>query len=98
MLRVTIELVPFGNEDEKRKIGEMVIANDMTGDPYNGNYQALIASDDWSNAPESYIKLEGHNRRSSVWDLVSELLNKRLFKHEKDEKTYEKLKEKLYDN
>lgn len=27
MLRIIVELVPFGNEDEKRKIGSMTIAN-----------------------------------------------------------------------
>ena len=27
MIRVTVELVPFGNEEKKRKIGELVIAN-----------------------------------------------------------------------
>ena len=39
MIRVTIELVPQGNEAAKRTIGVMNIANDGTGNKEYGNYK-----------------------------------------------------------
>jgi hypothetical protein len=38
MLRVTVELVPFGIEEEAREIGKMLIANDGTGNSLTGHY------------------------------------------------------------
>ena len=38
MLRVTVEIVPFGIENRAREIGKMLIANDGTGDYHTGNY------------------------------------------------------------
>jgi hypothetical protein len=42
MLRCTIELVPMGDEDRKRVIGMVEIANDGTGDGHTGNYKVLL--------------------------------------------------------
>jgi hypothetical protein len=39
MIRVTVELVPYGIEDQKRVIGEMKIWNDASGDRAHGNYR-----------------------------------------------------------
>ena len=38
MLRITIELVPFGVEARKREIGKIDIWNDATGGRGTGNY------------------------------------------------------------
>jgi hypothetical protein len=38
MLRLILEIVPHGKEEDKKKIGEMVIINDSTGDNIIGNY------------------------------------------------------------
>lgn len=38
MLQVTIELWPFGQEEYKRVIGGLQIANDGTGTKEKGNY------------------------------------------------------------
>jgi hypothetical protein len=38
MLRVTVELLPHGSEDEKRRLAVIDIANDGTGDALVGNY------------------------------------------------------------
>lgn len=76
MIRITVELVPHGNEDLKRKIGEMVIANDLSGDhPLKGNYQALVAPDSWTQDPAMYYTLKRFDRRSGVWNLISTILN-----------------------
>ncbi len=39
MIKVTIELWPFGVESEKETLGEMFIWNDGTGTPGRGNYK-----------------------------------------------------------
>lgn len=38
MLKVTVELYPFGYSDNKREIASFYIANDSTGSIKNGNY------------------------------------------------------------
>ena len=38
MLKVTIELFPYGNAENKREISSFYIANDGTGDSITGNY------------------------------------------------------------
>lgn len=37
MLRLILEIVPHGKEEDKKKIGEMVIINDSTGNNVIGN-------------------------------------------------------------
>lgn len=69
MLRITVELVPFGDEDRKRQIGEMVIANDGHGD-----YAAWTAPDGWSGEPARYGVLLNYDRSQSVWELIRLML------------------------
>lgn len=38
MIRITIEILPFGFEDNKRTVGSMEIYNDATGTATRGNY------------------------------------------------------------
>lgn len=38
MLRITVEIVPFGSEGSKRKLAEVEVVNDGTGDKHLGNY------------------------------------------------------------
>jgi hypothetical protein len=42
MLRVTIELLPFGSENQKRTLGAIEIVNDGTGDVNTGHYDVTI--------------------------------------------------------
>jgi hypothetical protein len=42
MLRVTVELVPLGDESRAEVIGTAIIANDGTGTHSSGNYRARI--------------------------------------------------------
>jgi len=88
MLRVTVELVPFGDESKKRKIGEMVIANDGSGDISTASYQAWIGADDHSGDPAMFSKLERHDRSKSVWELIKLLIDAaRSGRHSPDEET-----------
>lgn len=72
MLRITVELVPFGNEDRKSKIAEMVIAN--TGRTEDCAYMGWTAPDDWSREPARFGKLFEFDRRQSVWELIRLML------------------------
>lgn len=46
MLRVTIELVRFGNEADKHKLGVVEIANDASGNREIGNYNYRLYGED----------------------------------------------------
>jgi hypothetical protein len=72
MLRITVELVPFGKEEYKRTLGGLEITNDGTGTYAVGNYKYKILDD------TSTIKgkLKGHNRMQSVFHLIKDILNK----------------------
>jgi hypothetical protein len=43
MLRVTIELLPFGREDRKRHLGTVDIANDGRGTRERGDYKVRLS-------------------------------------------------------
>lgn len=45
MLRMTIELVPFGQEEAKVTLATMVIGNDASGDMHTGNYLVELSCD-----------------------------------------------------
>ena len=72
MLRIKVELVPFGNESLTRSIGQVLIANDGTGDLAVGNYKYSIT--DASGKIRG--KLKGHDREKSVFSLLKDILNK----------------------
>lgn len=74
MLRIKIELVPYGNESLTREIGQMIIINDGTGDYHVGNYKYELSDKD----VKIKGKLKGHNRLQSVFKLLQAVLNKAL--------------------
>ena len=43
MIRITIELLPKGDESRKRHLGTMTIANDATGYSTVGNYRVWLS-------------------------------------------------------
>jgi hypothetical protein len=67
VLRVTVELVPFGEEEHAREIAQAVIYNDGTGDRAIGNYVAGFCEGGWVGSTE----VKGHRRAQSVWALVA---------------------------
>ena len=73
MLRVTVELVPFGQETGARKIVEMLIANDGDGDGTHCSYEGWISSDSWTKDQARYGKVKDHDRRQSVWTLIAKM-------------------------
>lgn len=74
MLRITIELVPFGVEDEAHKIATMLIANDGTGTHKTGNYAYAYEYADRPDDPEIGI-ITRFPRNDGAWELVRKVLN-----------------------
>jgi hypothetical protein len=69
MIRVTVELVPFGIESRKRPPGTIVIANDATGSMTTGNYKFRMTTRDGSKYKEG--RVEGFPRqRLLAYDLL----------------------------
>lgn len=51
MLRITIEMVPYGVEEAAHKIGLIEIGNDGTGNKQTGNYRCVLKkTPPWSGA------------------------------------------------
>mgnify|MGYP001580238924 CR=1 FL=1 len=77
MLRVTIELVPFGIENQKRTLGTLIIANDGTGTPTRGNYEAHFYSRNNRRSHKVYTVHGFPRQTKSAWNLIWRLLNER---------------------
>ncbi len=75
MLRITIELVPFGYEDMKRTIAGITIINNGTGTNEYGNYEYELVDDRGDSIKG---KLKDHERDQSVFKIVQAVLNKAL--------------------
>lgn len=92
MLRVTIELVRFGNEDDVETIATMLIANEGTGDYKVGNYAYVYNYSDRPDDPEfGYVKR--YPRIQGAWGLVKKVLNDKY--HASSNDTVERLLERL---
>jgi len=74
MLRVTIELVPYGIEEDAQRIGTMLIANDGTGSYKFGNYAYAYDYTDRPDDPESGT-VTRYSRADGAWKLVKKILN-----------------------
>lgn len=76
MLKIRIELWPFGNEAQKREIATMDLWNDGTGDRYVGNYQgeAHVPASVYNELDNRHGSVKGYDRIQNVWTLVAEML------------------------
>lgn len=69
MIRITVELLPHGDESRARVIGLATITNDGTGTDRQGNYKLRF----WNGGvlPWRTGRLEGFPRKSrNVWHLL----------------------------
>ncbi len=71
MLRLILEIVPHGKEEDKKKIGEMVIINDSTGDNIIGNYIYEIKDNNGTILHKGYYK--GFLRIKGAWSLIQNI-------------------------
>ena len=72
MLRITIELVPYGDESRKRVLGIGEITNDAMGTHTTGNYHGRLSKwapktgQTWRRGTVTNFKRKAHG----PWDLV----------------------------
>jgi len=72
MLRAYVEIVPFGNEDNRRRIGEAHIINTGKGTLEKGDYVCRFYDDDGLSFSSS---VEGFPRQKErFWKLLFEAL------------------------
>jgi hypothetical protein len=74
MLRITVELIPGGDEGRKRTIATMEIANDGTGTPDLGNYTGTLHAEYTKAGRRVGRVCNFHRRQQSVWSLVGAFL------------------------
>lgn len=75
MIRITVELVPRGNENKKRVIGTAVIANDASGTPKIGNYEAALSTRHKKPRVWKSVAVDHFPRqRLGAWDLLYRVL------------------------
>lgn len=83
MLRIKVELVPFGNEEWAKEIGRIKIGNDGTGNSQVGNYDVILYQEDLVaeaieadpvGTIENIVHVKDHHRKQSVWALVAKAL------------------------
>ena len=76
MLRVTIELVPHGDETRAREIGTMLIANDGEGTHVKGDYAYVYGYTDRRGVKFSTGTLKNFYRSQGAWALIKKILVK----------------------
>lgn len=74
MIRITVELIPFGRKDLKRSIGEIIIINsiDHPKRPEYGNYEVTIK--DIGKDIIKELTITDHKREEGVWVLLKKIL------------------------
>ena len=87
-LRVTIEIVPYGDEARKEKLAEIEITNNLKGTTENGNYDVVAklkcVFKDWKEVKVSNIK--GIERGDCLHTAIECL--KKVLRKKKDEKIF----------
>lgn len=74
MLRITIELIPFGL-GKPQHLGTLHLANDGTGTQDRGNYDGTLFTKTGAKMPQRVVRVEDWPRQSRpVWELVIEAL------------------------
>lgn len=75
MIKVTIEIYPYGKEEEKRQIGGLCIWNDGSGDHNIGNYEFMLGTDP-TDLSMKISKVKGHRRVQGHLKLIYLCLKK----------------------
>ena len=72
MLRITVEIVPFGDETKAREIGKGYIINDGTSVNNRANYDCTFR--DYDSNEKFSLKVNLFNRARGFWALIGEAL------------------------
>lgn len=70
MIRLTVEVLPYGSAQAKRLRGVMTIHNDGTGTKYRGNYVWKLWKSRQDLPPKTGTIKGFHRRSKGVWDLA----------------------------
>ena len=81
MIRVRVDLVPFGNEDKAKEIGQLILANDGSGNVFTGNYVFVYAD---NSGVEHEGSVKDFPRRMGIWELISECLSNSVDVHDEE--------------
>ena len=81
VIRVRVDLVPFGNEDEAKEIGQLVLANDGSGNAFTGNY-VFVYADNHGEEHEGSVK--DFPRKQGIWELIEECLSNSVDVHDEE--------------
>lgn len=74
MIRVTVELIPLGDESRRRTLATMEIANDGTGGEGTGHYKGTLHAE-YTEPSGRTGRVECFRRQDqSVWSLVGAFL------------------------
>lgn len=76
MIRVTIELVPYGIEERAERLAEVKIWNDGTGGDTRGNYKATLSKSGSFNTLWKKTDIKNFPRlRKNVYHLLYQVLD-----------------------
>jgi hypothetical protein len=74
VIRVTVELIPHGDESRKRELARMEIVNDESGDQATGSYDGVLFAE-YTPLCGRYGRVTGfHRSKQSVMSLVGAFL------------------------
>lgn len=73
MLKLTLEVIPFGKDELKKTLGIVEIINDGTGDHELGNYTIYVDPD---NGGDKFT-IKKFIRSRGAWELVGEALSEK---------------------
>ena len=74
MIKVTVELWPFGMQEHKKLLAEMDIYNDATGDVHSGNYGVRTYRKGTKSVTRRGYVTGYKRKREHVWKLVRKAL------------------------
>ena len=74
MIKVIVELIPYGMKEAATKNAEMTIINDGKGNHEKGNYTYTIDSNILNENIKGYVK--GYDRKKMIWSLIKTILKK----------------------
>lgn len=78
MIKVTLELIPFGDISKIQTIGIAAIANDGSGNLEVGNYNYVVGTIFAGETTEKIMgRLEEFKRDDGAWKLLYEVLKKK---------------------
>ncbi len=77
MSRLTLTLIPRGDESKAKKISELEICNDQTSqNPEYGNYYFKMTSEEKENGLWARGRLKSFKRSRGYWQCVKDVLSK----------------------